>query len=132
MFYLPFPPSDNHIHIIRRCRGRIIRVVGKKGKEYFDKIVEKIQNIMENKNIVYNPEDELIIQFTYFLPDYRHIDIIQAGKKLINDAIQKVTGVNDSHYYNQDIPEKKVDKLNPGVLIKIFNIGKNLDKRLRK
>ena len=117
-FYIPYPPSVNHLYDFR---GRT-KFIGEKGKLFFSEVSELAMYWKIQKRI----SCQIKMDIKVFLPDKRKRDIDNVLKATF-DSLQKSNIIEDDRLICQLMIEKVgIDRKKPRLEIEIAEYNKEL------
>lgn len=114
---LPWPPSVNHYFIERAVRGRVMKCVGKKGKEYRSNVARLFRQAFGGER---EPAKELVsLEIGAIVPDRRKRDIDNIQKALLDALDDAGLFEDDSQIVEVKIRKYPKDERLPdgGVLV---------------
>jgi len=126
---LPFPPSVNHYWGQRTFKGRTIRFIGARGKQFRKDVEKAIEPHQSHCKKFFYDKPSLGIKIQVFAGDRRKRDLDNLNKALL-DALEHAGAYEDDCYIDYIMMSRdrtKVSKDNAHIVITLFKFNEVKD-----
>lgn len=112
---LSLPPSINHMYVITKVKGKVIKVYNKKANNWYEESLYKI-NLYKQRSKWKLIDDKVIVNLNFYYPDRRRRDSHNMLKILL-DVFEEAGIYTDDKLALPRIINYEIDKNQPRVEI---------------
>ena len=115
---LSLPPSVNHMYVITKIKGKVIKVYNKKANKWYEESLYKIM-LFKQRTKWQKVDTKLIVNLNFYYPDNRSRDSHNMLKILL-DVFEEAGIYTDDKLALPRIMDYEIDKKEPRVEIEFI------------
>jgi len=115
---LSLPPSVNHMYVITKIKGKVIKVYNKKANKWYEESLYKIM-LFKQRTKWQKVDTKLIVNLNFYYPDNRRRDSHNMLKILL-DVFEEAGIYTDDKLALPRIMDYEIDKKEPRVEIEFI------------